>query len=348
MDSAENSSHGPREMTVTCKQCGSTSLTRLDHHEYKCTHCGAITVVSDDDAVQLESMLGSFFKDAGSGKVRVWGTSSTQTISSGPVPAVPPFGTATQDASKASPAQPAQPDAGTSTQGSGFRMMFFLLWLTGLVVLYGYIFSSERRKPANANTLVPVESLTLTGRFSTKGIEAATLTNTSKHPVDLLPMSMISYVGGAEMGMTPGRIGVTHLLPNEHTIIDFPTVSGVAATRFGFNAAGPFPVSKAILPHLQLQQAKLQRMEGTPHYELSGIMQNPSDESLQRGSIALTIFNVNHEAIAWAHQDIKELDSHEATRVVIGFDLDESSGPIVSYEYLIDMAQTPYANGEAK
>ncbi len=45
------------ELTVTCHQCGSADMERLDRKEYRCKHCGAITVISDDDADRVENLL---------------------------------------------------------------------------------------------------------------------------------------------------------------------------------------------------------------------------------------------------------------------------------------------------
>lgn len=44
-------------ITLTCGQCGSGAFTKVDDNEYQCTHCGAITLVEDDVARRLESIL---------------------------------------------------------------------------------------------------------------------------------------------------------------------------------------------------------------------------------------------------------------------------------------------------
>ena len=51
---------GLSELTVTCRQCGSADMLRLDRKEYKCRHCGALTIISDSDAGRLEQLLNQF------------------------------------------------------------------------------------------------------------------------------------------------------------------------------------------------------------------------------------------------------------------------------------------------
>ena len=48
------------ELTVTCRQCGAADMVRLDRKEYKCRHCGSITIISDSDAERLEQVLKQF------------------------------------------------------------------------------------------------------------------------------------------------------------------------------------------------------------------------------------------------------------------------------------------------
>ena len=51
---------GLSELTVTCRQCGAADMLRLDRKEYKCRHCGAITVISEGDAGRIEQILKQF------------------------------------------------------------------------------------------------------------------------------------------------------------------------------------------------------------------------------------------------------------------------------------------------
>jgi hypothetical protein len=50
-----------QELTLSCRQCGSADMTRLDRKEYKCNHCGAVTIISDGDAERLEQLLQQMF-----------------------------------------------------------------------------------------------------------------------------------------------------------------------------------------------------------------------------------------------------------------------------------------------
>lgn len=43
--------------TLTCANCHSGDFTRLGDNEFKCTHCGSITLVEDDVAQRLEKIL---------------------------------------------------------------------------------------------------------------------------------------------------------------------------------------------------------------------------------------------------------------------------------------------------
>lgn len=43
--------------TLTCSNCHGGDFIRLDDNEFKCTHCGSITIVQDDVAKRLEQIL---------------------------------------------------------------------------------------------------------------------------------------------------------------------------------------------------------------------------------------------------------------------------------------------------
>jgi hypothetical protein len=43
--------------TLTCSNCHGGDFIRLDNNEFKCTHCGSITIVQDDVAERLEQIL---------------------------------------------------------------------------------------------------------------------------------------------------------------------------------------------------------------------------------------------------------------------------------------------------
>jgi hypothetical protein len=43
--------------TLTCSNCHGGDFIRLDDNEFKCTHCGSITIVQDDVAERLEQIL---------------------------------------------------------------------------------------------------------------------------------------------------------------------------------------------------------------------------------------------------------------------------------------------------
>jgi hypothetical protein len=331
-------------------------MERLDHHEYKCTHCGAITVVSDDDADQLESMLGDFLKGAGSGsKNSVWASTSSDASRNDPLTVKIPMAGGAQTVTwqsgsdtgyvKSAEQSPATGTAAQAPIEPHFgRVWVFLGWVVGLVILYSFDFGFWDGSKHLSDT-VPAETLILQNRFSMDGSEVATLRNTSNKPINLIPMTMTSYKGDFKKDTSQGTVGVTHLLPNEHTLIFFPVSSGADADRFKFSTSGPLPISTESLPHLQLMEAKLLHVAGTHHYQLAGVVQNPLKYDLQSGSIALTLFNANYEIIGWARGNIKDLEPKEKAVVAIDFEVDESHGQIASYEYLIDVVQSPVPNG---
>lgn len=44
-------------VTLTCSNCGGGQFTKIAQNEYKCDHCGALTLVEDDVAQRLEQLL---------------------------------------------------------------------------------------------------------------------------------------------------------------------------------------------------------------------------------------------------------------------------------------------------
>ncbi len=43
--------------TLTCSNCGSAQFSRQERNEYRCLHCGSVTLVEDDVAQRLETIL---------------------------------------------------------------------------------------------------------------------------------------------------------------------------------------------------------------------------------------------------------------------------------------------------
>jgi hypothetical protein len=320
MSTQNPGSGGLREITVTCNSCGSTSMQRLDRREYKCTNCGSITVVSDDDASELEAVLGKFLGNADlRGQPRVWSTTHVEiTPSPNPTP---------------------QTGRAVATGKAGFP--FALVWFIGLVVLYLVAFNSSPPNNVVATPKVPAKALTLTQRQGMGGAEFGVLTNTSQQPIDLPPMTMTSYNGDFKIGTTPGTVAVDHLLPNEHAIAVFAAAAGSEATRFDFTVAeNDIPVSSATVIPMQLMQQKLLHVVQSNRYQLVGVVQNPSARPLARGKITVTLYDADHKIIGWGGGLIRALDPAEKAAISVDLEMSEGRGEIASYDYLIDVTPT--------
>lgn len=315
---AQNSAAGGlKEITVTCNSCGSTSLERLDRHEYKCSNCGSITVVSDDEADRLEAVLVKLLGNTDlRGQTRVWSTSSERLT-------------------------PPKPPARKPAQSSGWtaRGVFFLFWYVGLIVLYAIAFTSSPDMPPSTAAIVPAKALTLTQREGLGNTEIGLLTNTSQQPVDLPPMTLTTYNGDFKIGTTPGTVGVRHLLPNEHVAAVFTPAANGEATRFQFTVETDVPVSTATVIPMQLMQQKLLHVVKSNNYQLVGVIQNPTNRALAGGKITVTLYDADHKIIGWGSGSIHGLDPAEKAAVAINLEMDAGRGEIARYDYLIDVTQ---------
>jgi hypothetical protein len=318
MNAQNSDAGGLKEITVTCNSCGSTSLERLDRHEYKCSNCGSITVVSDAEADRLEAVLVKLLGNADlRGQTRVWSTSSERLTP---------------------PKPPARPQT-QSSSGWTARGVSIVFWFVGLIVLYAVAFeSSPAAPPPSAIPTVPARELTLTQRETIGNAEIGLLTNTSQHPVDLPPMTLTTYNGDFKIGTTPGTVGIKHLLPNEHTAAVFGTAANGEATRFEFTVETDAPVSTATVIPLQLMQQKLLHVVKSNNYQLVGVLQNPTNTALPRGKITVTLYDADHKIIGWGTGVSNALEAAEKAAVSINLEMSADRGEIASYDYLIDVS----------
>ena len=315
------------ELTVTCRQCGSASMERIGPREYRCTHCGAITVVSQD---------------------------GTKT-------APPPAYTAPETA----PADLPGPDLSDPTRnvltpaevaaanniGRHVPLVLFLLCLLAAAGFIGVMHScGGDNPPAGSGTqavapptpTVPASQLALTPvEWSTEGKAAegkytGLITNQSNSAVVVPEYSMSLYLRGALVDTAKSTVPVGTLLPGEYEPISFPFKSPSDDPHPEITPPPTADQADTVPVRLQFGERQLIREEGKLDYRIVGVVNNTSKTPARNIVVAVMLFDSSHSLLAYGSYKVtRSLRAGERTAIEI--DIPTSSvNPVASYEYLID------------
>jgi DNA-directed RNA polymerase subunit RPC12/RpoP len=305
------------ELTVTCSQCGSANMERLGQREYRCNHCGAITVVSQDQQTQYDQANGR-----------------QAPTDNGPV---------------LSPSQEAAAVATGTAVRKGFGI-FRILLLAGVLIAVGIGVvnsmtggsSSSSGGTASAPsvdgkqlTLSPPEWISDPSSGVSSGRYVQMLTNHSTSPIQVPRYSMTLFVDGVKGATAASQAPLARLLPGEHEPVAFAfeTPSGNVRTE----TAVPDTVERADGSNatLLLKNQQLVRETGKPEYRLVALAKNDSQTAVKAAQVLVMLYGANHQLIGYGSNFERALRPGEQAALDIHIPT-SNVNPVQSYEYLVD------------
>ena len=319
------------ELTVTCRQCGSASMERLGPREYRCNHCGAITVVSQDPEQAAQSTAGP------SQSARANSGSSIVGIYPGP-----PVGS--REGLKAGP--------GTKA----------VLWVAASLIAIGFvgktIGSCNDESPSSTSTspstshssvtkaalpTVPATQLALspatwmsdpTSSVSS-GRYVSMLYNHSPWPIQVPRYTMTLYTDGIKGVSATSEAPLPRLLPGEYEPVSFAFETPGGNTRV--ETAGPDSADRASGSSLALPltQMQLVREEGKPEYRLVGLVQNSSKAGVKAVQVMVMLFGTNRTLLGYGTGYTRAMRPGEQAAVDVHIPTSNVQ-PVLRYEYLVD------------
>jgi hypothetical protein len=300
----------PSELTVTCHQCGGSSMVRLDRNEYKCTHCGAITIVSDNDADRLEQMLTNVLNRPG--------------------------------ATNSAPISPVPNPAAARILLVVFAAVIILV-VTWNILVPGSHHSStssyddaEHTVPPSQVVLSPLKpTVGIAGNDSYTGI----IYNRSDYPIEVPRYTITYFKNDLKLGSDFSISPIDTLLPGEYVPIKFDDIE--AGSNHRYEIQGPDTVSRSQreLVSLPLQQIQFVHRAGDNQYSLIGVVTNTFGKPIT-GDGELFLYGQNQELIATATTSFGELRPGEKTSISLDVYPTKNDAPISSYEYMIDAYYT--------
>jgi hypothetical protein len=295
-------------LTVTCHQCGGSSMTRLDRKEYRCTHCGAITVVSDDDADRLEEMLHEALNRP-----------------------------ATSEAAPGSPSN----SLITPQWGIGFLGVLIILgWTIALATHH----DSQRRDTAISRTrderTVPTTQVVLSSlqwvpENVSLGNYVGMLYNHSGYTIDVPRYSVTLFRNGMKDGSTLWNSPLHTLQPGEYERVNFRVLDGTPNDRYEVEPPDSIDRSTGELAPVTLLNPQLVHQQGGDRYILVGTVQNTFRLPIS-GVGQLILYGKDQQIVGSAEGYFAEIRPGEKT--IMSFDAwtQTDDTPITAYEYLID------------
>ncbi len=314
------------ELTVTCRQCGSASMERIGPREYRCTHCGAITVVTQDGTKSAPEQV--------------------PPVSPGPTarPAVD-YGDPTRNVLTAE-----QVVAVNKPGPNVFVFMTFVCVLiaAGFIGIMhacggdnppagstnGSTQPATPAVPASQLTLTPAEWSTVSGTIG--GRYTALITNRSRYAVTVPVYAMSLYLRGALVETAQSAVPVATLLPGEYEPIFFAFKSPADDPHPEITAP-PLADQSPVTPvRLQFIERQLIREQGKLGYRVVGVLDNPGRLPAQKIVAAAMLFDASHTLLGYGSCKVnRALRAGERTAIQI--DVPTSNVNLVaSYEYLLD------------
>ncbi len=316
------------ELTVTCRQCGSASMERIGPREYRCTHCGAITVVSQETDARAA-------------------TAGIDTSGAAAAPVAPDPAVLT-------------PGEAAAAESIGRHLPAYLF---GFCVLLAIFFvglmhacggddkpgsSTNSDVPTPSVPSVPAAQLTLTPAVWTLDVNAdgkssggrytSLIANRSSHAVTVPVYSMSLYLRGTRVDTAASTVPVGTLEPGEYEPISFAFKSPSDDPHPEI-VAPPVADQAATLPvPLQFNERQLVRQEGKHGYFVVGVLNNASTRPARSIVAAVMLFDASHTLIGYGSYRVnRSLRAGDRTAIQVDI-LTSNVNPVASYEYLIDAA----------
>ncbi len=315
------------ELTVTCRQCGSASMERIGPREYRCTHCGAITVVSQD----------------GTG------------VAPPPSYVAPPKAAAGPDLNDPTRnvLTPAQVAAANNI-GRHVPLVLFLFCLLAAAGFVGLMHScggdlppagSATSEPtptaapaisASELSLSPVEWST-EGK-ATNGRYTGLIANRSNSALLVPSYTMNLYLRGALVDTAQSTVPLGTLLPGEYEPISFAFKSPSDDPHPEITPPALADLARVYPVRLQFGERQLIRENGKLGYRLVGVVNNTSTTPAKNIVAAVMLFDSSHSLLGFGSYKVnRALRAGERTAIQV--DIATSNvNPVASYEYLLDAA----------
>ena len=313
------------ELTVTCNQCGSASLDRLDRREYRCRHCGAITVLSENDADRIERLLRDALAKQQMYRPQVVGSGGfgAPDVPLGKLPAIVVgvvAGFALLTALVVALAHHANP----TPAGSNYNYSQYV---------------PPKSIPASQVTLSPLQWIGAKDGLIPSGEYHALLYNHSGSTIDVPDFQMTFFPGGMKGDTAMYGHDVTHLLPGEYTHVTFRTLDKKNVdARYEVDSPSSIRSSSEELLRLPLEQPQLVRQEGRDSYDFVGVVRNTSNRALSYATVGVTLYGPDHQLLGGGSGASSSLRPGEKSIIHAAIEVEANAPPVRSYEYLVDAA----------
>jgi hypothetical protein len=289
-------------------------MERIGDREYRCNHCGAITVVSQEQANR--------------------GATSSPVATS-----------VSQTPRRADPSS-----AYTAGQKkSSSRFVFPLLVLLAIFGSWGYhslqdVFSSQGGSSSAGETnAIPAKTLAISS-FSwsndtnpdvSSGKYFATISNKSGVPVEVPRYTMTLYSNGVRDLATTSIVPLSRLLPGEYEPISFAFSKPEDSPHIEVNGADTVDQASGSTLRLPLLNQQLVRERDKPGYRLVGIVQNNSSQPASSINVLVMLFDTDHKLLAYGNSYTRTLRPGEKSLVDVNIPT-QNYTTIGSYEYIVD------------
>ncbi|HEV2675368.1 MAG TPA: FxLYD domain-containing protein [Aliidongia sp.] len=294
---------------MTCHQCGSASMERLDRKEYRCTHCGAITVISDDDADRVERLL----RDA---------------LARPDVTAIPSLRRG--------------PSKTVGIVASAFAITVFAACLVLPLLLDGGRGRHATTTPRStvADHTVPIDDVVISGLHWYPGdkVYEGVIYNHSGFAVAVPRYKMTLFVNGLKGDETYSSTVVDRLLPGEYQPIVFRFLSSDGNARYEIDRPARVERSTASIAPLDLTERQLVRQDDKSYYQLVGIVQNTLTRAVDPVDIVVTLYGADHQTLGHGSAHTPQLRPGEKAMADVSIFTHGDTSPVVAYEYLVDAA----------
>jgi hypothetical protein len=300
------------ELTVTCHQCGGADMERLDRKEYRCKHCGAITVISDDDADRVEYLLAQALSRTGF-----------------------------------SPAAPAPAKKGAGPAAI-LIPLFFVGVALGVPALISYL-QDKTSTPGGlhetAGRTVPVEDVAvsqLTWNDVNHRYEGMVY-NHSGFAVDIPRFNMTLFTNGHRSGATWSEVSLDRLLPGEYEPITFDPRSLSSQSqpdRYELDKPDQIDRNTDEVAHLDVTQQQLVKQDGKDFYKFVGIVRNTLTRPVDGPRVLIVLYGPDHQVLASGSAVLETLRPGENGLIDEDFYPHPGNVPVAAYEYLVDATFT--------
>ncbi len=300
---------GLQSLTVVCHQCGGADLFRLDRKEYKCNHCGAVTVISDNDAERLEQLLRQML---------------------------------------AKQAQPAYRPPASSPKRGGKAVALSIAGVIFCAGVGGFI-SLLPKNSANgastaddyfAQTTVPTDRVTISPLTwvpdGVGGTYNGLMYNHSGYPIDPPSYSLALFHDGMKDDSSGSIPTVGTLEPGEYTPVQFRVSNAKPNARYELVQPEHIMRSTFEVAPVRLMRVNLLKQQGSYSYSLVGEVQNTLRRPFSGGG-QLLLYDREGKLIGSGGGFIAELNPGEKSVLVMSGFLNGREDDVAAYEYMLDM-----------